>query len=220
MRFIKNVIISILDNNTSLGYSQLKPPTSIKQSVSTSIFQSNSNVSTAGKILRCLSKPSIVTMSRPKPRNKKTKNDCENEWLLLGESTSPRNTIVLDDEHDTSSLSTVPIASIAPDADVEVLQSTESIEVQPLTSDSDCSTDIDAIFDEYRQQIEVTTSKPSEKVLRIPSMESWRVSIILMTFYFVGIAMSIIGMIFQSFAIFGGGILGKRKKHITYTYSK
>lgn len=148
-------------------------------------------------------------MARPKPRNKTKKNDCENEWLLLGEPTSSRNTIVLDDEHDTSSLSTMPVASIASDVDIEALQSTESIEVQPLTSDSDSSTDIDAVFDEYRQQIEITTSGPTEKVLRIPSMESWRVSIILIVFYFIGVSLSIIGLIFQSFAIFGGSILGK-----------
>lgn len=151
-------------------------------------------------------------MPRTKPRNKKKKNDCENEWLLLGEPTSSRNTVVLDDQHYTSSLSTMPVAaaSIAPDADVEALQSPDSIEVQPLTSDSDSSTDIDAVFDEYRQQIEVTSSGPTEKVLRIPSSESWRVSIVLMIFYFAGVALSIIGLIFESFILFGGGILGKR----------
>lgn len=149
-------------------------------------------------------------MPRPKPRNKKNKNDFENEWLLLGEPTSPRNTVVLDDEHDTSSLSTMPVAPVTPDADVEALRSLE------LTSDSDSSTDIDAVFDEYRQQIEVTTSGPTDKVLRIPSMDSWRISIILMTFYFVGVALSIIGLIFQSFVIFGSGILGMSH----HSYSK
>lgn len=196
-----------ISGNTSLGYSQLKPQTTMKESVSTSLAQSNSNVSTAGKILRCLSKPSISAMPRPKSRNKKKKNEeMEREWLLLGEPASPRNTVILDNEQDTSSLTT-PAPTV--NQDVEALQ-TPTNEVHHQTStDTDSSTDIDAVFDEYRQKIEVTTSGPSEKVLRIPSMESWRVSMVLMTIYFVGVLMSIIGFIFQSFVVFGGGVVGK-----------
>lgn len=182
----------------------------MKQSVSTSLFQSNSNVSTAGRILRCLSKPSIVAMPRPKSRNKKKKNEeMEREWLLLGEPASPRNTVMMDDEQDTSSLTT-PAQST--NQDVEALQS-PTTEAHQSDTDSDSSTDIDAVFDEYRQKIEVTTSGPSDKILRIPSVESWRVSLVMMILYFVGISLTIIGFIFQSFVVFGGGILGNFSPH-------
>lgn len=204
------IIFQFIIDNTSLGYSQLKPQVApMKKSVSTSAFQSNSNVSTAGRILRCLSKPSIAAaIPRPKSRTKKKKNEeMEREWLLLGEPTSPRNTIVLEDEQDTSSL-TIPAAPIAASEDIEAV-ATPPTEVQQSTTESDSSTDIDAVFDEYRQKIEFTTSGPSEKVIRIPSIESWRLSIVLMSFYFVGVLLSIVGFIFQSLVVFGSSIFGK-----------
>lgn len=156
------------------------------------------------RILRCLSKPSIVGIPKSKSRSKKNKKDeeMEREWLLLGEPTSPRNTIILDDEQDTSSL-TVAVESTAKN-DIEAVQTPMKSE----SSESDSSTDIDAVVDEYRQNVEVTTSKPSEKVLRVPSMESWRLSIVLITLYSVGVALSVVGFIFESLVIFCGGILG------------
>ena len=206
---------SSLPDDTSLGYSQLKPAaTSLRQSVSkTSFLQSNTNVSTAGdvsrRILRCLSKPSIVSIPKPKPRTKKRNEEMEREWLLLGEPTSPRNTIILDDEQDTSTLTITPTGPAnASDQDVEALQSPTLNDLVQSSSDTDSSTDIDAVVDEYRQKVEVTTSGPSEKVLRIPSMESWRLSIVLMAFYFFGVGICLLGLAVQSFIVFIAGVLG------------
>lgn len=205
-------------DDTSLGYSQLKPAaTSLRQSVSSASFlQSNANVSTAGdvsrKILRCLSKPSIVSMPKPKPRKKKRNEEMEREWLLLGEPASPRNTLILDNEQDTSSLTITPtgLENTAPSQDVSGLKASISNDLmQSSDSESDSSTDIDAVVDEYRQKVEVTSSGPSEKVLRIPSMESWRLSIVLMSFYFVGVCLCIFAIVFESIVIFSGGILGE-----------
>ncbi|XP_055295987.1 probable cationic amino acid transporter [Sitodiplosis mosellana] len=201
-------------NDTSLGYSQLKPTaTSLRQSVSnTSFLQSNTNVSTAGdvsrRILRCLSKPSIVSIPKPKSRTKKRNEEMEREWLLLGEPTSPRNTIILDDEQDTSTLTITPTGpENTSNQDGEALQSPTSNDLIESNSDTDSSTDIDAVVDEYRQKVEVTTSGPSEKVLRIPSMESWRLSIVLLVFYSFGVAICLVGFVIGSFIVFSAGAL-------------
>lgn len=205
-----------ISEDTSLGYSQLKPAaTSLRQSVSHSSFlQSNSNVSTAGdvsrRILRCFSKPSIASMSKPKPRTKKRNEEMEREWLLLGEPTSPRNTIVLDDEQDTSTLTITPSGpESVPNQDTELVQSTTMNDLIDSSSESDSSTDIDAAVDEYRQKVEVTTSGPSEKILRIPSSESWQLSIVLISFYFVGILICLGAFAFGSAIVFIGGVSGE-----------
>lgn len=208
-------------DDTSLGYSQLKPfskssATTLRQSMSSASFlQSNANVSTAGdvsrKILRCLSKPSIVSMPKPKPRKKKRTEEMEREWLLLGEPASPRNTLILDNEQDTSSLTITPTGpENASNQNMTALKSSISNElIESTASDSDSSTDIDAVVDEYRQKVEVTTSGPSEKVLRIPSFESWRLSIVLICFYFVGVCLCIFAFAIESVIIFCGGVLGE-----------
>lgn len=134
----------------------------------------------------------------------------EREWLLLGEPTSPRNTIILDDEQDTSTLTITPTGPVnASDQDVEALQSPTLNDLVQSSSDSDSSTDIDAVVDEYRQKVEVTTSGPSEKILRIPSMESWRLSIVLMAFYCFGVGICLLGFAVQSMIVFIAGVLGK-----------
>lgn len=217
MFFFFGFFFDVVADDTSLGYSQLKPAaTSLRQSVSRASFlQSNTNVSTAGdvsrRILRCLSKPNIVSMPKPKPRIKKRNEEMEREWLLLGEPASPRNTIILDDEQDTSTLTITPTGpQTVTNQNTEQLQSPISNElIESSSSDSDSSTDIDAVVDEYRQKVEVTTSGPSEKVLRIPSTESWQLSIVLLGFYFVGICICCVALAIQSAIVFSGGVIGK-----------
>lgn len=146
----------------------------------------------------------------------------EREWLLLGEPTSPRNTIILDDEQDTSTLTITPTGpDNTANQDIEGLQSPISNDLMQNSSDTDSSTDIDAVVDEYRQKVEVTTSGPSEKILRIPSMESWRLSIVLIVLYFFGVCLCLLAFAIGSFIVFGAGILGKyftgkRLLHLSY----
>lgn len=134
----------------------------------------------------------------------------EREWLLLGEPASPRNTIILDDEQDTSTLTITPTGpGNASNQDVEALQSPNSNDLIESSSDTDSSTDIDAVVDEYRQKVEVTTSGPSEKILRIPSMESWRLSIVLIVLYFFGVSICLLAFGIGSVIVFSAGALGK-----------
>lgn len=174
-----------------------------------------------------------------KPRHKKQPRteELEREWLLLGEPTSPRNTIILDDdEQNTSTLTITPPPPTGPDnvTSNPQQQCDEMRQQASITSNaaataaalsvcrgseddgsgntsSDSSTDIDAAVDEYRQKVEVTTSGPSEKVLRIPSQESWQLSMILISCYFVGIFLCMIAMklSIHSAILFGAGFVGE-----------
>lgn len=143
-------------------------------------------------------------MPKPKPRTKKRNEEMEREWLLLGEPASPRNTIILDSEQDTPT---------GPDnttnLDAEQLQSPTRNEMIESSSESDSSTDIDAVVDEYRQKVEFTTSGPTEKVLRIPSAESWRLSMVLLSFYFISVCICVGALAIGSGIIFAGGVVGE-----------
>lgn len=243
----------ISPDDTSLGYSQLKPAaTSLRQSVSsasTILHQSQTNLSSSSgvgevsrRILRCLSKPSIVSLQKKSRHRKQPRTEeLEREWLLLGEPTSPRNTIILDDdEQDTSTLTITP--PTGPDnatsnqhqqqqqqqpqqqcSEIRQQSSITTVESCRVSDDggissSDSSTDIDAAVDEYRQKVEVTTSGPSEKVLRIPSQESWQLSIILIGCYFVGIFLCVIAFAIHSAILFGAGFVGEYSN--SYSASK
>lgn len=235
------IIFSYHSDDTSLGYSQLKPTaTSLRHSVSsasTILQQSQTSLSTAAastaggvgdvsrRILRCLSKPSIVSMQRKQRHKKQPRTEeLEREWLLLGEPTSPRNTIILDDdEQDTSTLTITPSTGPPdqPTANQQQQQQQSPIVTNGaliescrgsddgMNSSSDSSTDIDAAVDEYRQKVEVTSSGPSEKVLRIPSQESWQLSVILIGCYFIGIFICIVAFAIRSAILFGAGIVGE-----------
>ena len=73
---------------------------------------------------------------------KKTKRneELEREWLLLGEPQSPR-VVVHEPDAESSILSEVPMS------DVDCIAK---------ESESESSTDIDAIVDEYRQKVKVS----------------------------------------------------------------
>lgn len=215
-----------ISDDTSLGYSQLKPAaTSLRQSVgsaSSILNQSQANLSSTSvgdvsrRILRCLSKPSIVTMQK-KPRHRKQPRTEElEELLLLSEPTSPRNTIILDnDEQNTSTLTlTPPIGEDNVQSNATAILSACIVsgedDIGSGNSSSDSSTDIDAAVDEYLQKEEVKTSGPlPEKVLRIPSQESFQLSLILIGCYFLGILLCMIALNIHSIILFGAGIISE-----------
>lgn len=150
-------------------------------------------------------------MPRSKSHNSKKpkrNEEVEREWLLLGEPMSPRNTLILDDEQDTSSLTITAKSASATVLDRDVEGQSKCVDESDSDS-SESSTDIDAVFDEYRQKIEVTASGPSEKILQIPSIESWRLSIIMMTTFFVSIGFCVIGFLANSVFVFAGSFIGK-----------
>jgi len=63
------------------------------------------------------------------------------------------------------------------------------------TDESDSSTDIDAIVDEYRQKIKVFTAGPMDKQIKIPTRLTWYLSILFIFIIFVGILLITIGVL-------------------------
>lgn len=204
-----NVFVFSLDDS-ALSYSRLDT-CGVKPSQS-AVSLATATATTAGsvsrRIFRCLSTPKLVVSSRAK-RNKHNNEEVEREWLLLGEPQSPRSTILFDDVQDTSSLS-VAIAAAAPNNDVECVRPTEATHKETSSGDSDSSTDIDAIVDEYRQKVKVTSAGTKEKVMRLPSDESWKVSIVCVTVTCIGAMVSVIGIAAESIIALATGIIGKR----------
>lgn len=159
------------------------------------------------RIFRCLSTPKLIVSSRAK-RNKHNNEEVEREWLLLGEPQSPRSTILFDDVQDTSTLS-LAIAEAAPNNNGESACSPDVSHKETSSVDSDSSTDIDAIVDEYRQKVKVTSAGTKEKIMRLPSDESWKVSIVCVTVTCIGAMVSVIGIAADSIIALGTGAIGK-----------
>ncbi|XP_016964626.1 uncharacterized protein LOC108034278 [Drosophila biarmipes] len=166
-------------SESSLSYSRLSTAPIAKSS-----SYSSSATSSSSRLKRSLWKiglPKHSGLKKPKtkPRNKQ---ELEKEWLLLGEPTSPcpqregrdvESTILSDGE--------------PPPSDFEYPDKFDK-------SDSDTSTDIDAIVDEYREKIKVTTAGPLERSVRVPTVSSWRVTMFAIVVIGLGIALCMAGL--------------------------
>lgn len=125
------IIIFVLLDDASLAYSRLDVSQKPSSSLRKSIWNFN--------------KPKAIVIPTSKSRHKKIQQDeeLEREWLLLGEPQSPRVIVNAPDDIESSILSDQPAS------DIECID-------QQIISDSESSTDIDAIVDEYRQKIKVS----------------------------------------------------------------
>nr|XP_036222570.1 uncharacterized protein LOC118681587 [Bactrocera oleae] len=146
---------------SSLAYSRLATAAAATTSYKRAAAKNNSKRSILG-----VNVANISTAKKPVPK-KKPKKELEKEWLLLGEPTSPCPTRQPTDVESAmqSSSKPVPLNFIYP----------EIVEI----SDSDTSTDIDAIVDEYRQKIRITTSGLIDISTRVPSVFSWRFALLI-----------------------------------------
>lgn len=130
-----NLIFFRIVGDSSLSYSRLDAIQTIK-----------TQTSWRKSLLCCFGRNTTISSALPKSKSKINKNkrdeELEREWLLLGEPpSSPRATVC---DHDAES-------SILSDGDPP-----ECSHQKPDT-ESDSSTDIDAIVDEYRQKVKVTS---------------------------------------------------------------
>lgn len=120
-------------------------------------------------------------------RMSKMNQEVEREWLLLGEP--PMS----------------PGVPLATSTNIQPLDAESTILSDPSTSDIECiakveqqsdtesTTDIDAIVAEYEQTLKVTAAGPSE-IVRIPSPGSWWIAIIMVIFIFISTLGTVIGM--------------------------
>lgn len=105
-------------------------------------------LNTASRSTWFFKKPQSAPIPKSKSRNNVIPDEePEREWLLLGEPHSPRNTQTLDDSHTMIDTSILTVSEPLPGGS-DVFEEEES-------TDSDISTDIDAVVDEYRQKFKV-----------------------------------------------------------------
>ncbi|XP_012156897.1 probable cationic amino acid transporter [Ceratitis capitata] len=96
---------------------------------------------------------------------KKAKKELEKEWLLLGEPTSPCPTREPRDVE-----SAMQTSRETPDTHYVYPEKVEA-------TDTESSTDIDAIVDEYRQKVRITTTGLISITTRVPTVISWRLGL-------------------------------------------
>lgn len=172
------------NSDSSLSYSRLSTAPIVKTSTARRRSLWNINFPIQGNL------------KKTKTKSNKNKREVEKEWLLLGEPSSP---CPVRDNPDMES--TILSDGEPPPSDFEYAEKFES-------SESDTSTDIDAIVDEYRQKIKVTTAGPMERSIRVPSLASWRVTIFAIIVIIFGISLTIVGVFTHLFPMFVTGIIG------------
>ncbi|XP_055386717.1 probable cationic amino acid transporter isoform X2 [Condylostylus longicornis] len=128
---------------------------------------------------------------------KKIKNDVDKEWLLLGEPSSPCQIPRDQDDLESTILS-----------DAEPSPTDFEFPGRVDNSDSDTSTDIDAIVDEYREKVKVTTAGPIDRSSRLPSIASWRVTIFAIMLIIFGIGLILFGIHCNLLPAYITGLIG------------
>ncbi|KAI9585499.1 uncharacterized protein LOC119633555 [Glossina fuscipes] len=159
------------NSESSLSYSRLTTVPLVTSASSSRLKRSLWNLN--------ITKQATNKKPKAKPRNKQ---EVEKEWLLLGEPTSPCP------QRETKDVeSTILSDGEPPASDFEYPDKFEN-------SDTDTSTDIDAIVDEYRQKVKVTTAGALDRNSRMPTIASWRVTMFAIVVIFLGVALTLAGI--------------------------
>lgn len=197
----------------SLAYSRLD---------AAKVTSSSTTTTSRSSSLWCfLKKPgaaiSIIPTSKSMLKKSKRNEELEREWLLLGEPPqSPRVLAPSEMNMAESCILSGPSGVQAPTvADDTVQASAVALDVDggkdnngTDSTDSTSTTDIDAIVDEYRQKVKVTTAGPMEKIIRLPTTGSWKLAMSMLATVFVSVLCAVTGVAFDSGALFAIGLVG------------
>ncbi|XP_053696429.1 probable cationic amino acid transporter [Sabethes cyaneus] len=173
-------------NDTSLAYSRLS--TTSKPAPSQQV-SSSSNSNKSKQSVWFFRKPSSASLAHhvlPKKHASggPSHEEQEREWLLLGEPPSPKA------PSSPPSVESTVLSDQVSDIECIALAKPENDE-----SDEDSSTDIDAIVDEYRQKVKVSTAGPLDNnTLRLPSAVSWRFTLLFIATILCGSILTSIGL--------------------------
>lgn len=120
--------------------------------------------------------PSLSSQSLSKSitkLNKKHSKKEEREWLLLAEPSSPvvRNDAQYDEECNAES----SILSDTTTSDIDCIVKAEQLDMESSEEEEE---DIDSIVEEFQQKIKISTAGLKDTTLRIPSVNSWRFSVL------------------------------------------
>lgn len=200
----RNLVNNQKEASSSLNYSRLgrrdvtasSEPTTMTMSTSIRKHFSFSNIDV--NPLRCQKK------RRKVPRDPLEPGEMEREWLLLGEPQSPRLDRPGNSGVDLLSNQTISTKTESVILDTELLGDSQD-QVDESQEESDSSTDIDAIVDEYRQKVRVTGDDPLA-LLRIPSASSWMMTLFLIGVLFGGVFILDLGIYQTSVSYIAMGV--------------
>lgn len=134
-------------------------------------------------------------------RISKLNQEVEREWLLLGEppmspKVPPQATEQLAESNSVEST----MLSDPSTSDIECIAKAEK------QSDSESTTDIDAIVAEYEQTLTVTAAGPVETI-RLPTSASWFISLAMIACIFLGTCGMVIGVHHNSKELYVPGLV-------------
>lgn len=109
--------------------------------------------------------------------NKKHSKKEEREWLLLAEPSSP---VVRNAQYDEECNAESSILSDTTTSDIDCIMKAEQLD----TESSEEEEDIDSIVEEFQQKIKISTTGLKDTVLKLPSLNSWRFSILCLAILF------------------------------------
>ncbi|XP_058059742.1 cationic amino acid transporter 3 [Anopheles bellator] len=115
------------------------------------------------------------------------REENEREWLLLGEPSSPK-------APNSSSMPSIVESSVLSDqvSDIECIALAKP---ENMDSEDSSATDIDAIVDEYRQKIKISTvGLMDRESLRLPTANSWYLAIIFIVLIVLGSVITAAGL--------------------------
>lgn len=190
IRFRPKILINCKpDRDSSLNYSRLDCESQSKSAGESSVNQSSMKMSTSFRKLLSLTRidSQPIRGSMKKRTDTNDLSEMEKEWLLLGESQLSPGGVNVDSVDQTTS----------PHVDCAIVDTNL---IGPIVAGQDddsvgSSTDIDAIVEEYREKVRVTTGGPMEgKVLRMPSTTSWKGTLLVIIILFGGVSLLNLGI--------------------------
>ncbi|XP_055541457.1 uncharacterized protein LOC129727553 isoform X2 [Wyeomyia smithii] len=174
-------------NETSLAYSRLS---TTPKPASSQSANNNNNIKSKQSVW-FFRKPSSVSLAHhvlPKKHansDDHSQEEQEREWLLLGEPPSPKA------PNSPPNVESTVLSDQISDIECIALAKPEN----GGESDEDSSTDIDAIVDEYRQKVKVSTAGPFDNnTLRLPTALSWKFTVLFIAVMVCGSILTSIGL--------------------------
>lgn len=170
MKYLLFSFLYRITEDSTLAYSRLNTGTSVS---SKSVAPKRSS-STWLPSLNSQSFSKSITKLNGKS-SKKNKKEEEREWLLLGE---PSSSPVVRQYQEQDANAESSILSDTTTSDIDCIMKNEQ---QLDTESSEDEEDIDTIVEEFQQKLKISTAGIKESTLKIPSLNSWRLSKFIMT---------------------------------------
>lgn len=199
--FRPRILVTNQDSST-LNYSRLDSETTVVPATEQSSSLSTSTTISSIRRIWNLTKIETHPVKCPKRKRKVPKNpaeleEMEREWLLLDEPQTPRLDRPINGEGVSNG---VPVNQNLGKTENEILDTklegviirdvVEGVDGHDSSSSTD-ATDIDAIVDEHRAKIQITTEG---SVMRIPSATSWRFTLFIICIMSCGISILDLGI--------------------------